>query len=163
MTSESTLDGAGTSRRALIKKAALVGGAAWVAPTILNVSAAGAATVQCYSFKLDASSNDPNDCEASSGGACPPPSSSVGCPSFGSGGVVLSKSGYSSGSTFTIRLKTGCSVQYLAMKAGTNCLSKCSSESGCSSYRNAATNTWTFTQNTGNGNSHISLKVCCGS
>lgn len=160
MTSESTLDGAGTSRRALIKKAALVGGAAWVAPTILNVSAAGAATVSCYSFKLDQSDGG---CVGGSGGACPPPNESVGCPSFGANGVVISATGYSTGSTFQIKLKPGCSVHWLSIKAGNNCVNMCASEAACTSFHNAQTNTWTFTQNTGKGNSHVSLKVCCGS
>jgi hypothetical protein len=151
----------GISRRTLIRRAAATGAVAWAAPTILNMSAAGAQTQQCYGFKLQAGDAGACTCVALPANgidpACgigPGPTTPGGCPPPG---VIVSATGCSTSTTATITLRQGCLFTFVGYKVGNPCFT---CPTGCTGGE--GTNSVTITT-TGQNLSHVILGVCCTS
>jgi hypothetical protein len=152
----------GISRRTLIRRAAATGAVAWAAPTILNMSAAGAQTQQCFSFKLDGAgcpcvginpdSGDPS-CDATFNAAfaaATPPGTLGQCPPAG---TIVSATGCA-GPQAIITVRQGCTITFAGGKGGPNCFVCGANCTG------VGTSTVTITQS---NLSHVILVVCCAS
>jgi hypothetical protein len=145
------------SRRRIIQRGAVAAGAAWVAPTILSMSTAGALTTTCYGFKLDSActctgqTSDGVACDGSFAAAVTANGAIGACPPAG---VITALSGCGDDGSITVR--SGCSIAFLQIKPGgpdqPDCVTFCD---GCGSQTVSWTNPVRF------GISHINVIVCC--
>jgi hypothetical protein len=154
----------GISRRALIRRAAVTGAVAWVAPQILHMSAAGAQTQTCYSFKLggdcgcsgvNPDTGDPS-CDATFNAAfaaATPPGTLGVCPPAG---TIVSATGCT-GAQAVVTVKQGCTITFAGGKAGEDCFVCGANCSG------VGTSSVTINKPGQNNLSHVILVVCCGS
>ena len=133
-------------RRSLIKKAALAGGAVWVAPIVLS-SRAGAAQHVCYFVKLDAGWTACTGHDPSNGACVDTFNTQSGC-----GDPRLAFAVTTEGATATV---TGrCVIEEMQVKAGTNC-----NPVNFNSVTNASVTRADSPD--GKGISHVSVIYCC--
>ena len=155
-------------RREVIKRGAAAAGAAWVAPTIISMEVAGAATTGCYAFRIvcpDTSCSLPSltsDCTSQTGQTFEAAiialaaTGSDPCSAALSGGAAITSGTCTGGGTLEVT-GPGCTINFL-MTAGGAIVASCVTEQ-------ATTDTPSTSVMFGGGDAVpvLYVIVCCGS
>lgn len=168
MTAEQEMATTGVSRRALIKKAAVAGGIAWVAPTVLAnpafaANACGCLDTQLFALKFQ---NNSQDCTAPGAN----PRGDGNCLARNNNtnfrdGCCLKTAGLITGPTYgpntaTFTLASGLTFCSGFSKCGPNCLGTATSNVVATTNQNGTTTVVFNCVGVQEGLSHLELLVC---